>query len=231
MSFSHCLVLVQTSIPITLLYTFFFGTDDWLDITIISILTLVLGYLIGSPLYMSTLLRFYCGTYVTEVRKRVMKSIIIFDIENDPRCMAVRECLSIIDAPILVYPIPIINKLQSIVPSLPLHSRFLHEYRARSGQQEVKLPFMEDPNTGVQLCGDAEDIVMYLYVTYCRQGAHMDRQPPLGGGTGMTRSHIPGMSFSLKAHPLILPHVLLMFFLMNSRIHHLTLSIPPQLSK
>jgi hypothetical protein len=108
-----------------------------------------------------------------------VKPIIIYDIENDHRCIPVRECLSIIDAPVLVYPVPNIDNDNAIIPGLPIKSRFLRDFLMRSGKDSLTLPSLDDPNTGVQLSGDVDDILMYLHVNYCKQGLYMDMQPPL----------------------------------------------------
>lgn len=179
--YDHIVCLLSFTVPVGLVYTLLFGLESSTDFIWISIIVNILATVFATTAHVACLFRFYAGSFVGEVRKRPLRQLILFDRELDPNCMPVRECLSVLDCTVEVYPIPEVDPTRTLV-DLPVAQRFIEELRKRSPTKSTALPYLEDPNTQIVLQGNTSDILLYLYTTYARKGAHRSMPPPLDKG-------------------------------------------------
>ncbi len=91
------------------------------------------------------------GMFVTELGKRPLSPLELYEYEGCPFCRKVREALTVLDLNAKVYPCP------------KSGDRFRPGAIKRSGKRSF--PFLVDPNTGVELL-ESRDIVDYLFRTY-----------------------------------------------------------------
>jgi hypothetical protein len=182
----HVQVLSLYTFPIALIYAALFGLRVWRDFAWVTLITLALGAIAASSAHLSCIVRLLAGSFVADVRKRPLRPLILFDRECDPACIPVRECLCVLDIAVSVFPVPLINASKSLLKA-PCTARFRGDLIARSPTGSDAVPMLEDPNTNIVLQGDADEILLYLYTTYARKGAHRNMGPPLAG-TGGTRA-------------------------------------------
>ena len=103
----------------------------------------------------TSLARLGRGAVAIGNRGEPSKTLELYDCENDPECLPVRETLTMLDLEVMVYPVPVNGK------------RFRKQLTEMSGSDRV--PFLHDPNTGECLQG-AKSIVNYLYTQYAPEG-------------------------------------------------------------
>lgn len=179
----HTLTLAKFTIPIALVYAAIFGLSDWSDFAIVVAVTLFAAAVAPSTAYLACLVRLLSGSFVADVRKRPLRPLILFDRELDAACIPVRECLCVLDIAVSVFPLPLIAPARALL-TMPVDARFRGDLIARSPTGSDALPLLEDPNTNIVLQGDTDEILLYLYTTYARKGAHRNMGPPLAGAGG-----------------------------------------------
>jgi len=102
-----------------------------------------------------SLARLARGAVATGNRGVPLKTLELFDCENDPECRPVREALTMLDLDVMVYPVPRNG------------TRFQKQLTEISTSHNV--PILHDPNTDQRLQG-AESIVDYLYAQFAPEG-------------------------------------------------------------
>lgn len=92
---------------------------------------------------------------------RPAKTLELYEWSGCPFCRNLREAISALDLPVLVYPTPRLT-IKAYGVSSPI-SRFRPKVQELGGKQQF--PFLVDPNTGRQLY-ESSEIANYLYSTY-----------------------------------------------------------------
>lgn len=96
-------------------------------------------------------LRINRGLIVKGNRQKPAKTLELYEAEYCPYCRHVREALTELDLDAMIYPIPKNAKR--------------HVARLKKLGGEAKVPFLHDPNTGVDMF-QSKDIIEYLRKTY-----------------------------------------------------------------
>jgi glutathione S-transferase len=101
--------------------------------------------------FAASVARFGGGMEVGTLGTRPKKPLHLYDFEACPFCRKVREALSVLDLPAIVYPCP------------KGGSRFRAEVVRRGGK--AQFPYLIDPNTGREMY-ESDDINTYLFAEY-----------------------------------------------------------------
>ncbi len=101
--------------------------------------------------WLASIVRLGAGLSARHIGKRPERLLELYEFEACPFCRKVREALSMLDLPALVYPCP------------KGGTRFRPEVERRGGK--AQFPFLVDPNTGRAMY-ESKAIVRYLAETY-----------------------------------------------------------------
>ena len=135
----------------------------------------------------ASVLRLGLGLTASHAGARPEQPLQLYEFEACPFCRKVREAVSMLDLPVLVYPCP------------KGGPRFRPEVEQRGGRSQF--PFLVDPNTGAEMYESA-DIVAYLYEHYGNRKAPLYLRSnvtvPLGSLAALVR--LPSVGRYRDAH-------------------------------
>ena len=128
--------------------------------------------------WVASVLRFGAGMYAVHAgTRRPEQPLELYEFEGCPFCRKVREALTMLDLPVVVYPCPKGGEVYR--PKV-----------VKEGGREM-FPYLVDPNAGIGMY-ESSDIIRYLYDNYGSRSApwwlHSDISVPLGSLASVVRT-------------------------------------------